>query len=141
MNWHVRRMTLHDYLPVKQLWVACGLRDEPEDGREGVAELLSAPQSAGFVADEKGEIQGAVLCGNDGRYGYIHHLAVSAQKRSRGVGRSLVQACTEFLSTRHVIVMVKEDNQVGKDFWSRLCFQRANGLTIHYLETMIQHDK
>lgn len=134
-------MTLQDYLPVKQLWLACGLRDEPEDGKECVAELLSASQSAGFVADEKGKFQGAVLCGNDGRYGYIHHLAVSPQARNKGVGRALVRACTGFLSTRHVIVMVKEDNQAGKEFWGRLCFQQADGLSIHYLETMMQQEE
>jgi len=137
MNWHIRNMTLHDYLPVKQLWLDSGLRDEPEDSREAIAELLIAPQSAGFVADADGTMLGAVLCGTDGRYGYIHHLAVSKEHRSKGVGRSLVQTCMGFLSKRHVLVMVREENTEGNAFWNRLCFQRANGLTLQYLETGI----
>jgi ribosomal protein S18 acetylase RimI-like enzyme len=39
-----------------------------------------------------GVILGAVLCGNDGRRGYLHHLAVAAEWRRRGIGKALVRA-------------------------------------------------
>jgi len=34
-----------------------------------------------------------VLCGHDGRRGYLHHLAVSKRHRQLGIGRQLVSAC------------------------------------------------
>jgi ribosomal protein S18 acetylase RimI-like enzyme len=46
---------------------------------------------------ENGNIAGAVLCGSDGRYGYIHYLAVSKAMRKQGIGKSLVEGCIRFL--------------------------------------------
>lgn len=128
----IRRMALEDYACVKQLWIDCGLSQEPEDSIEDVTEFLLSLQSAGFVAHENGKIEGAVLCGSDGRYGYIHHLAVAKLKRNCGMGRALVQACVSFLQRRHIIVMVRENNKEGNEFWNHLCFQQVDGLRIQY---------
>lgn len=132
---NIRSMTLQDYASVKQLWIECGLTDEPEDKKEDIEIFLDSPQSAGFIAQDNEKIVGAVLCGNDGRYGYIHHLAVSKSQRNNGVGRSLVQSCTGFLQRRHIIIMVRENNEVGNEFWKRMCFQRIDGLKIQYFKT------
>jgi putative acetyltransferase len=134
MEMNIRRMDLQDYPSVKQLWIDCGLTEEPEDCIEDIGKLLSLPQSAGFVADANGKIEGAALCGDDGRYGYIHHLAVSGLHRNKGVGRSLVRACVSFLKNRHILVMVRERNDAGNEFWKRLCFHRVDGLSIQYLK-------
>lgn len=127
-------MTLQDYACVKQLWIDCGLSDEPEDRREDIAEFLVSPQSSAFIAHEDGKIAGVALCGNDGRYGYIHHLAVAKLKRNDGIGRALVQACVDFLQKRHIIIMVREHNEAGNEFWKHLSFQKVDGLCIHYLK-------
>jgi N-acetylglutamate synthase len=70
-------MVISDYLQVKNLWIECDLREEPEDRKDEIESLLQSSQGAGFIAQENGNIVGAVLCGNDGRYGYIHHLSVA----------------------------------------------------------------
>lgn len=134
MKANIRRMNLQDYPSVKQLWMACGLSEEPEDGIEDIGAFLSRPQSAAFVADANGTIAGVALCGDDGRYGYIHHLAVSGLYRKKGVGRLLVQACVSFLQKRHILVMVREKNEAGNEFWKRLCFRQVDGLKIQYLK-------
>lgn len=128
-------MILKDYNGVKQLWTDCKLSEEPEDGIEDISEFLASPQSAGFIAHNNGIIEGAALCGTDGRYGYIHHLAVSKHKRHCGIGRTLAQACVDFLQTRHVIVMVRENNEKGNKFWNCLHFQKVDGLRIQYIKT------
>ena len=130
MKSNIRRMTRQDYAHVKQLWIDCGLSEEPEDSIKDISEFLISQQSAGFIAHDNGKIEGAVLCGNDGRYGYIHHLAVSKPQRNNGVGRSLVQACVSFLQRKHIIIMVRENNEVGNEFWNRINFQRVDGLRI-----------
>ena len=128
----IRKMRISDYAAVKQLWLDCDLTEEPEDDLSAVAALLNCPQAAGFVAEEKDRITGAVLCGTDGRYGYIHHLAVQKENRRSGAGRNLVAACTTFLQCRHILVMVRKENKQADIFWSHLTFSQANGLHIRY---------
>lgn len=131
---NIRKMTLQDYEHVKWLWDESGLSDEPEDQAEEIDEFLRSTQSSAFVAEEKERIVGAVLCGSDGRYGYIHHLAVADHKRNHGIGRSLVQACVTFLNKRHVLIMVRENNERGREFWRRLAFCEVDGLKIQYIK-------
>jgi putative acetyltransferase len=86
-----------------------------------------------FVAREGGKLVGAVLCGTDGRRGYLHHLAVAAELRGRGVGRSLVERCLDALArigvTRcHIFVYAR--NTEGQKFWDRLGWYRRDDLLV-----------
>ncbi len=128
-------MVISDYLQVKKLWIACDLREEPEDQKDEIESLLQSSQGTGFVAQENGNIVGAILCGSDGRYGYIHHLSVSKSIRKQGIGKSLVEECARFLKTRHILIMVRENNEVGNRFWKQLNFQNANWLKFQFLNT------
>lgn len=128
----IRRMVIQDYSCVKELWNSCDLSDEPEDQFDEISSFLNSPQSAGFVALEKRKIVGAVLCGSDGRYGYIYHLAVADAERKKGIGIRLVKSCSNFLDRQHIIIMVREINEVGNKFWSQLQFQNEDGLKIKF---------
>ena len=131
----IRRMFLGDYETVKRLWLECELSNEPEDSREEIQAFLETPQAAGFVAIDGEAVLGAALCGSDGRYGYIYHLAVASAARQQGLGRALVQACDEFLQKRHIIIMVREDNLPGREFWQRLDFKPADTLRIQFRQS------
>jgi N-acetylglutamate synthase len=102
--------------------------------RVEISNLLLSPQSAGFIAHENEKIEGVALCGNDGRYGYIHHLAVPKRTRNKGVGRLLVEACIRLLQKRHIIVMVRENNKASNKFWNRLRFQEVDRWKIQHLK-------
>ena len=43
-----------------------------------------------FVAVCGSEIAGAVMCGHDGRRGYLNHLGVSARYRRKGIAKQLL---------------------------------------------------
>jgi putative acetyltransferase len=63
---------------------------------------------------------GAVLCGHDGRRGYLHHLAVAESHRRGGIGRQLVERCLTGLRSIgimkcHLFIFI--DNDIGLDFW------------------------
>ena len=121
----IRLMTLDDYDAVHALWSSLpgvGLR-EHEDSREGIAYYLRRNPASCFVAEEKNNIIGAVLCGNDGRRGYINHLAVSLGHRNRGIGRALVDACRAAMRAEGIRVcsfVVFRENQTGNVFWDAL---------------------
>jgi N-acetylglutamate synthase len=75
------------------------------------------------VALVDGQVGGTLLCGHDGRRGYLHHLAVDMRYRRRGIGRELVKRGIaalekEGISKCHLFLMAENDE--GRAFWQRL---------------------
>ena len=76
-----------------------------------------------FVAREHELLVGTVLCGHDGRRGYIDQLVVRESHRRQGIGRSLVSRCLFNLmriGIRKWNLFVLEDNQEAIAFWTNL---------------------
>src|SRR5271154_5438166 len=83
-----------DYDEVIALWQRCeGVGLTPSDSREAVHSFLVRNPALSLVARHAGQIVGAVLCGHDGRRGYIYHLAVSPEHRQQGIGKAIVNEC------------------------------------------------
>lgn len=127
-------MTIDDYDAVHELWQLSNIRNEPEDERSAVDRFLQRDCSTGRVAVVQDVVVGAALCGSDGRYGYIHHLAVHPEYRKQGIGRALTGAVVEFLHTKqdvnNIVVMVWEHNNTGNAFWKRCGFSIHTGLAV-----------
>lgn len=91
------------------------------DTRPAIAAYLRRNPRFSFVAEKDGRIVGAVLCGHDGRRGYLHHLAVARQHRRRGIGRQLVTACLAKLRKAGIQkcnIFIFADNAAGMKFWA-----------------------
>ena len=120
----IREMTIQDYDQVFSLWQTSegeGLSDA--DSEEGVAHYLDCNPGLSFVARDGEHLVGAVLCGHDGRRGYVHHLAVSQSHRRQGLGRALVERCLSALrrvgiDKCHIFVFA--DNQDTIAFWKSI---------------------
>jgi len=119
----IREMTIGDYDEVAALWRACegvGLSDA--DSRESIAGYLARNGGMSFVAVEDGRVVGAVLCGTDGRRGYLHHLAVAGPHRKGGLGRALAERCLAALGERGVTrchIHVFAPNVEARNFWTK----------------------
>lgn len=61
------------------------------DSRENIERYLNPNQGLSFKAIKNKELVGTILCGHDGRRGYINHLAVRDSDRTQGIGRKLVE--------------------------------------------------
>ena len=73
-----------------------------------------------FVAVEAGTIIGTILCGNDGRRGYLYHLAVDPNLRRRGIGKRLLDRSLQALKVSGIDkshIMVFGSNESGLQFW------------------------
>ena len=118
----VREMRAADYGEVLDLWRSCdGIGLSDSDSREAIAAYLARNPGMSAVATEKGgRLVGAVLCGDDGRRGYLHHLAVSPEARGRGIAAALLEHCFERLGARGIPkcnIFLFGDNEAGREFW------------------------
>ena len=87
-DYTLRPLAHADYDTVRSLWENTeGIGLNESDTSAAVALFLERNPGLSLVAlSPTGEIVGAVLCGHDGRRGYLHHLAVVKAARGRGLG-------------------------------------------------------
>lgn len=118
----IRLLTLNDYNELFDLWKHTpnmGLRSL-DDSREGIARFLARNPNTNFAAYQDGKIVGAILCGHDGRRGYIYHTVVYPDYRRRGIATGLIEAAVDALKKEgitRVCLNVMERNEAGKQFW------------------------
>ncbi|MGD8456202.1 MAG: GNAT family N-acetyltransferase [Anaerolineales bacterium] len=130
----IREMTIGDYPRLYSLWEktpGIGLSDA--DAGENIAQFLDRNPGMSFTAFDGDTLVGAVLCGNDGRRGYIHHLAVADTHRRKGIGGKLVGECLKKLRENnihkcHLFVFV--DNQGAIDFWEKVGWEQRGDLLL-----------
>lgn len=117
----ISEFTIDHYDKVIQLWQKCkGIGLSSADTKQSIALFLTRNPGMSFIARENTAIIGAVLCGHDGRRGYLHHLAVHPEYRKRGIGRQLMQKCCEMLCSEGIQkchLFVLSSNSDGKQFW------------------------
>ena len=121
-DWNVRPMEIDDFDAVIALWrVSEGVGLNESDTRPQIEAYLARNPRMSFVAHCDGQLVGAVLCGHDGRRGYLHHLAVAREARKRGIGRALVQASLASLKEAAIVkcnIFLFADNHAGEVFWT-----------------------
>lgn len=142
----IRPMEIADYDDLYALWVACknGLNNL-DDSREGIEKYLLRNPKTSYVAVENGKIVGAILCGHDGRRGFIQHMSVAPAYRRRGIGRKLVDRSLSALKAEgiHKVALVAfKHNALGNAFWERMGFTLREDLNYRNfaLSEMIRYD-
>lgn len=129
----IKIMTAEDYPQLFRLWEntpGMGLRSL-DDSREGIERFLKRNPGTSFAAYEDGKMSGAILCGNDGRRGYIYHTAVLPEYRGRGIASALVEAAVAALKEEgitRVCLNVMETNTQGKEFWVKHGWEKKDFL-------------
>jgi len=101
------------------------------DERAAIAAFLDRNPGMSFIAREGGALVGTVLCGSDGRRGYIYHLAVDPAYRRGGLGgklaaRALAALAAAGIRKCHLFVMA--DNGTGSAFWASTGWTRRDDL-------------
>jgi len=123
MNVCIRAMTGEDIAAALELWKSTpGVGLNESDSPERLLAYLQRNPGQSFVAVDSQRIIGAVLCGNDGRRGYLNHLAVDANWQRRGIGTALVERCLSLLAAQDIgkcNIFVYADNHGGQQFWAR----------------------
>lgn len=135
MNKLYREATIKDYDQMYQLWgntEGMGLSDS--DTKENIEKFLNKNQGLNYVCEEEEKIIGTILCGEDGRRGYLYHLAVDKEYRRSGIGKQLVEIVLKNLKKRGIIkchLFVYYENELGKTFWEKTGWYKRDELLIY----------
>ncbi|AEF86962.1 acetyltransferase, GNAT family [Treponema primitia ZAS-2] len=122
---NIRILTIEDYDAAYSLWKSSqgiGLRTL-DDSETGIRKFLERNPHTCFAAEENGELVGTILGGNDGRRGYIYHVAVKASFRDQGIGKSLLEATEKALIQEGInkSALISMKTNVGGNRFLKAC--------------------
>ena len=132
----IREMKIEDYDKVYALWNTIhgfGIRSV-DDSREGIERFLKWNPGLSVVAEENGEIVGAILCGSDGRRGCLYHVCVHKDYRRQGIGKTMVVWCMEKLKElqiNKVSLIAFTQNDIGNAFWKEIGWTKREDLNYY----------
>lgn len=137
-----RDMVAEDYEAAYRLWENTeGMGLSGADSQAEIVGYLERNRGISQICvHEDGTLAGTVLCGHDGRRGYMYHVAVSSESRGVGVGRELVSRCLDKLRANGIAkchLMVIESNALGRRFWESLGWQYRDGIELYSQDTSI----
>jgi ribosomal protein S18 acetylase RimI-like enzyme len=150
IGFEIRAMQIADFTEVEQLWRKTeGIGLTESDTRSNIALYLERNPGMSFIARQNRKLAGAVLCGHDGRRGYLHHLAVARDHRGRGIGKSLLNHCITQLARIGILkcnIFVYANNAQGEAFWIHHGWEKRSDLCMmqcavrHRLDLMAKSD-
>ncbi|HEX3774744.1 MAG TPA: GNAT family N-acetyltransferase [Polyangiaceae bacterium] len=108
------------------------------DSAREIARFLERNPGASAVVETPAEaLVGAILCGHDGRRGFLYHLAVHPDERGQGLGRALVEYSLDALRAAgipRVSIHVFAHNVAGASFWAKLGWRVRADLAVQQFE-------
>jgi ribosomal protein S18 acetylase RimI-like enzyme len=118
---NIRIMTMDDYDAVIDLMKNTpGVSVRDADSRESTSRYLQRNPGMSFVAEVNSALAGCVMCGHDGRRGYLQHLLVLSEYRRQGIANALVERCLSSLEGQGILkchLDVFKTNHAAADYW------------------------
>ena len=133
---NIREMKIEDYDQIFALWKTIKGFDirSVDDSREGIERFLKWNPGLSVVAEEEGQIVGAILCGSDGRRGCLYHVCVHKDYRRQGIGKTMVVWCMgklKELQINKVSLIAFTQNDVGNAFWKEIGWTKREDLNYY----------
>jgi N-acetylglutamate synthase len=134
-DYRFQPMEKGDLAEVISFWQGMeGIGLSESDSYSALSFYLQRNPGLSWVARNKDrELIGAVLCGHDGRRGYLHHLAVAQGYCRKGIGRALVERCLSSLRELKVLkcnIFLFSLNPEGHGFWKAMGWKEREDLIL-----------
>lgn len=131
----IREIHPDDYSELLELWSrTSGMGLNEADSEVNIRKFLKRNKKLSFCYKEEDNIIATILCGHDGRRGYIYHVAVAPSFRGRGIGRSLVEESLQRLKDAGIDkchLFVFAENALGNAFWNSTGWVKRKDLFIY----------
>jgi ribosomal protein S18 acetylase RimI-like enzyme len=125
----VRKYQAGDRDAVIELWRESFPDDPPRnEPRRYLDRKVAQDDGLVFVAEDDGEVVGAVVAGYDGVRGWIYHIASTPSRRGKGVGTALMRAAEAELAARGC---PKINLQVRNTNTTVIAFYESLGYTVN----------
>jgi ribosomal protein S18 acetylase RimI-like enzyme len=130
----IKDFEIADYKGAFNLWTMepnIGISSADHEGN--IAQFLRRSPGLSKVAVVDGRIIATILCGHDGRRGYIYHLCVDDNYHRKGLARSLVNACLDGLRKEKIQkchLFVFYYNEMGNNFWSSTGWKKRDDIYV-----------
>ncbi len=129
-----REMVSDDFDALHTLWSETpGVDVTRADTPDGLNFFLERNPGLSFIAESGGQLVGAIMCGHDGRRGFIHHLVVYTPFRRQGLARFLVQKSLEqleLIGLEKCHLFIRRDNIAALKFWESIEWKERVELTM-----------
>ncbi|MCK4806654.1 MAG: GNAT family N-acetyltransferase [Candidatus Aegiribacteria sp.] len=126
-------MKKNDYEELLALWSGFpGNTMTGADSIEDFEKFLGRNTDYCFTAFENGSLIGSVMAGNDGRRGYIYHLAVDESIQGKGTGKKLMDAAENALRDAGIEkahLFIYTDN-TAIEFYEKTGWHRRNDIVV-----------
>ncbi len=134
-NIEIRPMTIEDYDKVFEMWQITTKRALSEaDSRDNIEFYLKRNPNMSQVALSGGIVVGTVLCGHDGRRGFIHHMAVRPEYRRHNIAKRMAQRALDALSgdgIKKTHIFCYTDNDLGQSFWTAMGWKQRDDVFVY----------
>lgn len=134
-NIHIREMVIGDYDRTIKLWQNTkGIGLSNADTNTNLNQFLKRNPGLSFVCEHGEEIIGTILCGHDGRRGYLYHLAVVEEFRHQGIGNKLVAQALDKLHSENIDkchLFLYNDNELAMLFYRKTGWKKRDNLLIY----------
>ena len=131
----IREILISDYARMIDLWKQSdGIGLSEADTEENIERFLKRNPGLSFVCVSGDNLLGTVLCGHDGRRGYIYHLAVETGSKRKHIGGDLMARALAQLRQMGILrchLFLYDTNEDAKAFYERTGWMRRKNLLIY----------
>jgi GNAT superfamily N-acetyltransferase len=124
LNMEIRSYDDGDLAAVIALWDATGLSVNPlNDPAQDIELCRTSGHGDVLVGEIDGELVATVMVGHDGHRGWYYYLATSPDRQRQGLGREIVAAAEDWLTSRKlpkVEILVRDINIAAMAFYQKL---------------------
>jgi ribosomal protein S18 acetylase RimI-like enzyme len=135
----IREMTIDDYEQMYLLWSQIpGLVLSEADSKPDIARYLQQNEGLSCVCEVDNRVVATILCGHDGRRGFIYHVAVKPEFRKQNIASTLISVSLAKLKQAGIHkchLFVVEDNELGNQFWSAVGWTKRSGFYVYSKDT------
>jgi ribosomal protein S18 acetylase RimI-like enzyme len=125
----IRAMEDRDTEQVIALWHATGVTRPWNDPHKDIAFARRGPHSTILVAIIDLAVVATSMVGEDGHRGWVYYVTADPKLQGTGLGRAIMTAAEAWLQARgvwKVQLMVRGDNTVAQEFYTRLGYKLAD---------------